>query len=243
MMQSPHILVWTVALQQVPEPAWSRLGTLLDHGERVRAGRFAFERHRREYSAAHALKRLMLTAVGGMAPHSWCFETDAWGKPRVSPEVGPHFNLSHCAGLVACAVSNELELGIDVEPLDREAPLEIAKVHFTPTEQAWIAALPSPERGVAFWKVWTLKEAFIKATGRGLRQPLHDFSVAFDPLRVIFHDQTLGDSRAWHFEQRQVGSAHMLALAWRDPGRQASVALQEMQLGPLLDRFRAFSSR
>jgi 4'-phosphopantetheinyl transferase len=222
---------------------WNQLGTLLDNDELVRAGHFVFERHQRQYIAAHALKRLMLTAVGGLAPQAWTFETAASGKPRVGPAGGPHFNLSHCDGLVACAASNELELGIDVEPLDREAPLEIAKGHFTPMEQGWIAATPRPEQGVAFWRVWTLKEAFIKATGRGLGQPLQGFSVAFEPLRVIFHDAALGDSDTWRFDQRQVGGTHLFALAWRDPGRQASVTLQEMQLGPLLDRLRASSLR
>ena len=235
MPQVPDILVWTVALQQGPESLWSRLGLLLDAGERARAAQFAFERHRREYVAAHALKRLTLTAAGGKAPHSWSFESAASGKPRVGPGAGPHFNLSHCEGLVACAVSSQFELGIDVEPLHREAPLEIAEIHFTPMEQGRIAAMPRPEQAMAFWQIWTLKEAFIKATGRGLGQPLHDFSFAFDPLRVIFHDDALGDSRAWRFAQRQIGGTHMLALAWRDPGRQASVVLEEMELEALLN--------
>jgi 4'-phosphopantetheinyl transferase len=243
MMQSPRILVWTAALQQVPESVWSWIGTLLDEEERARAAQFAFDRHRREYIAAHALKRMMLTAVGGAAPRSWTFETGASGKPQVGPGAGPYFNLSHCEGLVACAASNELEVGIDVEPLYREAPLEVAKAQFTPMEQGWIAAVPQVERDVAFWQVWTLKEAFIKATGRGLGQPLQDFSIAFDPLRVIFYDAALGDSYAWRFEQRRIGGTHMLALAWRDSGRQVSVTLQEMELDRLPDLVRAFGPR
>lgn len=229
-------------MRQVPESLWSEIGALLDEGERVRAAKFVFERHRREYIAAHALTRLMLTAVGGVAPQSWAFETAASGKPRVGPAAGPHFNLSHCEGLVACAASNELEIGIDAEPLHREAPLEVAQGYFTPMEQGWIAAAPRSEQSAAFWRVWTLKEAFIKATGRGLGQPLRDFSVAFEPLRVIFHDEANGDSDAWRFEQRQVGT-HIVALAWCDPDRQTSVAFQEVELGRLLDRSRPSQPR
>jgi 4'-phosphopantetheinyl transferase len=147
---------------------------------------------------------------------------------------GPHFNLSHTDGLVACAVSNELELGIDVEPVNRKAPLELAKEHFAPAEQDWIASLPEPEQAFGFWRVWTLKEAFIKATGRGLGQPLQDISFGFEPLRVVFRDRALGDCRAWRFEQRQVCGGYMLALAWRDAGREASVIIQEMQLRRLV---------
>jgi 4'-phosphopantetheinyl transferase len=216
------------------ELLWSRLGLLLDDVERGRAARFAFERHRREYVAAHASKRLMLTVVSGAAAHSWAFETAPSGKPRVGPLPGPHFNLSHSERLVACAVSKEVELGIDVEPINRRAPLEIAKTHFAPMEQSWIAALPRSEQALGFWRVWTLKEAFIKATGRGLAQPLQHFSFMLDPLGVIFHDRALGDSQAWHFEQRLVGSGHLLALAWRDAHHEASVDIREMQLEMLL---------
>jgi 4'-phosphopantetheinyl transferase len=234
LMQMPRILVWTVAVREAPEPLWSRLGAMLDDVERARAARFAFERHRREFVAAHALKRLLLSVVSEPAPHAWTFETAPSGKPRVSPLPGPHFNLSHSEGLVACAVSNELELGIDVEPVDGKAPLEVARIHFAPAEQSWIAALPRSEQALAFWRVWTLKEAFIKATGRGLGQPLQDISFSFDPLRVVFHDRALGDSRAWHFEQRLIGGGHMLALAWRHAGQDASVSFREMQLDNLL---------
>ncbi|HEV7448580.1 MAG TPA: hypothetical protein VGO18_38795, partial [Steroidobacteraceae bacterium] len=73
-----------------------------------------------------------------------------------------------------------------------------------------------------------------KATGRGLGQPLEDISFSFDPLRVVFHDRALGDSRPWHFEQRLIGGGHMLALAWRQAGEDASVSFREMQLDSLL---------
>lgn len=93
--------------------------------------------------------------------------------------------------------------------------------------------MPHSEQAMGFLRVWTLKEAFIKATGRGLGQPLQDFSFDFDPLRVTFRDRALGDSRAWHFEQRLVGDEHLLALAWRDAGQAATVVAREMQLETL----------
>lgn len=234
MTQMPRILVWTVSLEEAPEPLWSQLGAMLDRVERDRALGFVFERHRRLHVAAHALKRVMLSVVSGAAPCSWAFETTSSGKPRVSALSGPHFNLSHSEGLVTCAVSNELELGIDVEPVGRNAPFEIAEIHFAPAEQRWIAALPRSEQALGFWRVWILKEAFIKATGRGLGQLLQDVSFSLDPLRVAFHDRALGDSRAWHFEQRVVGGGHMLALAWRHAGRDVSVDIREMKLEGLL---------
>jgi 4'-phosphopantetheinyl transferase len=68
---------------------------------------------------------------------------------------------------------------------------------------------------MGFVRLWTLKEAYIKASGLGLAQPLETFAFRFDPLRVTFADPALGDPTTWHFDQRKVGTHHLLALAWR----------------------------
>ena len=223
------ILVWTVALSAVPEPLWPRLARLLDDEERAKAARFAFERHRRQHIAAHALKRLMLSAVAPRPPQCWMFETAARGKPRVAPTTGPRFNLSHCDGRVACAVSENVELGVDVEPLSRHAPLELAPRYFAPDEAGWLGSLPPPDRPLGFFRLWTLKEAYIKATGLGMAQELHDFSFGFDPLRVRF-SPSLGHAEAWRFEQRLIAGSHVLALAWAG-ARDASVKIEEVAWG------------
>lgn len=233
MATTHRIAAWTVALATIPEALWPRLLDLLDTAERDRAARFVFERHRRQHIAAHALKRLMLAAMGGAPPRSWTFEAPSGGKPKVGPGPGPHFNISHCDGLVACAISDDLELGVDVEPVARKAPLDLAQTYFAPEEVRWLTGLPPSGQPFGFFRLWTLKEAYIKATGLGLAQPLHDFAFAFDPLRVLFHDPALGDPRAWRFEQRQVGE-HLLALAWRGDGRERSVAYREVALETLL---------
>jgi 4'-phosphopantetheinyl transferase len=233
MMQTPDVTVWTVALDADLDPAWRQLGVLLDVTERARAARFVFERHRRTHVVAHALKRLMLSAIAGFPPQSWTFDAAPGGKPRISPVARPQFNIAHSEGLVACTVSEELELGVDVEPISRSAPLELAKTQFAEPEQRWIDGLPPPDRAIGFLRLWTLKEAFIKATGRGLAQPLQAFSFAFEPLRVNFHDPALGNSRAWHFEQREI-SGHLLALAWRKSSRDPSMEIRERRLETLL---------
>jgi 4'-phosphopantetheinyl transferase len=231
-----HIEVWTVTLDKTHVPQWPLLGNVLGEDERARAARFVFDRHRRGYVAAHALKRLMLSAIGGMPPQFWTFETTRVGKPRIGPMHGPSFNLSRSEGLVACAVSQDLEVGIDVEPVNRNAPFELARRHFTAEENRWINSLPQPERPLGFFRVWTLKEAYIKATGRGLAQPLHDFTFSFDPLRVSFHNRALGDSQMWHFEQWLIGREHLLALAWHAEVQDVSVTVREMHLEKLLDQ-------
>lgn len=212
------INIWTMSPDAVPEPLWRQFAAILDPAERERATRFVFERHRRQFTAAHALKRVMLTAAAGGAvtPAAWRFETGAYGKPKISGAEAPHFNLSHCEGAVACAVSHDTEVGVDVECLDRRAPIELAGSHFATSECAWLEQQPEALRPIGFFRLWTLKEAYIKATGLGLSQRLDDFAFQFEPLRVTFADPALGDAAAWRFEQKLIGSQrHTLATAWR----------------------------
>ena len=229
-----EIVVLAVALDSVPEPAWPELEVLLDASERQRAARFHLERHRRQYVAAHALKRMMLSAMTGACPRSWSFELAPGGKPRVRPEPGPYFNLSHCDGLVACAVSRDLDIGVDVEPLSPDAPLALVQSHFAAAERRWLDGLPATDRPEGFFALWTLKEAFLKATGYGLAQPLHRFAVDVDRLGVAFDDPLLGDPAAWHFAQYRVNAQHILGLAWL--GADAGILSGMAPAQVLLDR-------
>lgn len=223
--------VATVAIAAIPQTLWARLAGLLSEAEREQAARFHFERNRLEYVAAHALLRLMLSEAAGGAPGDWAFEAEPDGKPVVEGRRGPHFNLSHCQGLVACAVSAQVAIGVDVEPVDRRAPLDVAERWFAPAERAWLFALPEAERALGFFRLWTMKEAFIKATGKGIGQGLQTFEIGFDPLRVTFPDPADAEPGPWRLREAAVGEGHRLGLAWRGPDAQMvleAVRLEEM---------------
>ena len=204
---------------------------LLSEGERLRAAQFHFEQHKRQFMAAHALKRMMLCESAGGIPHDWAFTSEPNGKPRVDGRHGPHFNISHCRGLVACGVSMDVQLGIDVEWMEHDAPLDLAERYFAAGERSWLCGLPEPERARGFYRVWTMKEAFIKATGKGLSQDLHSFEVEVDALRVGFLDPARAEPGPWQFAQRMIGADHVLSLAWRGPPailRWGTVQLEEI---------------
>lgn len=230
------ITVWAASLDAVPDTLWPRAESVLDPAERERAKRFRFERDRRSYAAAHVLKRMMPTVstAGAVAPQAWTFDTGPYGRPAVASGGGAHFNLSHCDGLVACAVSRAAEPGIDVENLDRVVPWDIAESCFADDEAKWLYGLPPTGRDAGFLRLWTLKEAYIKATGLGLSQALKAFAIGFDPLRVSFADPALGDPSAWRFEQRELGRRYVLALAWRAPGKRTASARPDDAAFPML---------
>ena len=146
--------------------AWS---PWLDEGERARAARFRQSADRSSYIAAHGLLRLALSARDpAVAPREWSFGVGAHGKPVL--ENGPlKFNLSHCRELVAVAITEGAEVGVDVEPVDpRHATDAVARRVYGPTELADLAA-----QGVErFFERWTVKESWVKATGIGLSDDL-----------------------------------------------------------------------
>ncbi len=83
------------------------------------------------------------------------------------------FNVSH-AGDYVVGVSSDCEVGCDIEKI-RKAPIEIAQRHFRATESAYIDA--STDRDKAFFTLWTLKESYMKMTGKGMSLPLDAFEI------------------------------------------------------------------
>ena len=216
-MAPDDVHVWSLALPTIADAEWQTLGTVLREEEHAQAARYHFDRDRRAYVAAHALVRHMLAHLAGGDPRAWRFVAGEHGKPRIAnppPGLDVAFNLTHSHQMVAAAVTLAGEIGVDVEALDRRSmDPAIADEYFAPEESAALRALPD-ERAMRelFVRLWTLKEAFIKATGRGLAQPLSDFAfVSTDPVRIVFHDGGLGDPARWAFWQRQVG-CHVLAV-------------------------------
>jgi 4'-phosphopantetheinyl transferase len=200
------------------DPAEASWRALLDDAERAQADRFHFAADRLAYTAAHAMTRQMLSAAGELPPQSWRFATGPGGKPYIDPALGRpalRFNLSHTRGMAACAVCWGDELGVDVEPPhDGDFTLEIARDQFAAAEAALLAGLEPPARRIAFSRVWTLKEAYVKATGEGLEVPLDCFAFSLDPLAIRFYPPPRDDVARWQFfEWRPDG--YLLALAVR----------------------------
>lgn len=98
---------------------------------------------------------------------------DAHGKPYL-PDSSLHFNISHSGSWAAVAVSDE-PVGIDIEQI---RPIEwqgIARQHFADEESRALLRETEESRLLAFFTLWTGKESYVKAEGRGLSVPLHSF--------------------------------------------------------------------
>ena len=115
-------------------------------------------------------------------------------------------------------MTEEHDVGIDVEWLDRRpASGDLARRFFAPAECAQLEALPPARTDEAFLSIWILKEAYIKAIGKGLAQPLDSFAFNLDPLAIRFEPGVEDDAAGWLFRQFRPTPRHLMALALRHP--------------------------
>ena len=197
---------------------------LMSPDERARHARFVFSADQHVYLVARALVRTTLSRYADVEPHAWTFRAGRYGRPEIAGPGGVpplRFSLSHTAGLVALAVSSPSQVGIDVEGISaRASGLDIARRYFASSEAEDLEALPPEQQGRAFLEYWTLKEAYIKATGLGLSMPLRSFAFTLaDPPTITFDRSRGGDPSEWHFSRLDLGPNHLVALAVRSARR------------------------
>ena len=211
-----QVAVWYCRTESLDRAATEFLGCVLSAEERARRDRLVFDRDRRDFTVAHGLVRRVLSRYEATPAEDWRFYTDAFGKPAIvdaerdTPSLV--FNLSHTHGLVACAIARDTRLGIDVERVSRVSRTrEIASRYFSPGEIVMLDAYSPAEYGLRFVELWTLKEAYIKAVGRGLSLPLDSFGFVFgsaSDLRFVGRDD-----RAWQFLLASLSADTRIALA------------------------------
>lgn len=97
------------------------------------------------------------------------------GKPAFREESNLHFNISHSGGYAVLAFG-DVPLGVDIEYVKR-ADLKVAKRFFRREEYDYLAGQPGAEQAGIFCRMWTGKEAVVKASGAGFSIPLNSFSV------------------------------------------------------------------
>ena len=152
---------------------------LLDDAERERAERFVFERDRRRFVAAHACVRTALGRCLARPAAALRFGAGRRGKPYViDAPLDVRFNLSDGGERAVLAIALGREVGVDIEEVRPTEVDALARRVFAPSEANALAALPPDDRHAAFFRIWTRKEAFIKALGEGLAMPLDGFEVS-----------------------------------------------------------------
>jgi len=224
------------------EAALARYRSWLSADECARADRYMAADDRHLFLVAHALLRATLSLYGDLRPEQWQFTSDEQGRPEIAaPQTGEtrlRFSLSHTPGLVACAVSERGECGIDVEGIGRVSdPRGLAARYFHRREREEIDRLSDEVVDARFVEYWTLKEAYVKARGLGLALALDGFYFTLGhggPISIAFEAPASDRSAAWQFDLWRPTADHVLAVAGqRRGGRFHDVLSREMRpVGP-----------
>ncbi len=176
--------LWRVDLEAVAseEAQWS---AILSPEEHARALRFHFQEHRQCFTATRAILRRVLASYLDCDARDLTFVLSSKSKPSLGgahANSGISFNVSHSGHIALLAFTRDRQVGVDVEKVRRDFDTNaIAARFFSTAEQEQLASLPVEQRHDAFFRCWTRKEAYIKATGEGLSLPLHQFDVRIAP--------------------------------------------------------------
>ena len=170
------IHVWSFTLD-ASQDVQLRCYGVLSPEERARAARFRFDRDREHFVVAHAYLRFLLGRYCGMRPGDVVLGQSETDKPMVLRHgmqgSDVMFNLTHSHGRGMIAVSKDIPVGIDLEPVRPDMPhVSLAKRYFSPAEGRAIEQSQGDIQPGLFCRYWVGKESMLKGKGLGLRVPL-----------------------------------------------------------------------
>lgn len=194
--------VWWASSSAPPD----RFLPLLSADERERADRLRFDEPRRQCIVSRGTLREILGAYVALDPGALRFEVGEHGKPALAGLAADlQFNVAHSGTVLLVAVALGRAVGVDVEQVLPDVAFgPMADRYFTQAERARVTGADT------FFRIWTAKEAFLKARGTGFADGTQDFEVSLDPLRVEATEP------GWALHELDVGQDCRAALAVRD---------------------------
>jgi 4'-phosphopantetheinyl transferase len=210
------VRIYAIELDR-PEKEVAALGGVLTADELLRAGRIRSQEGRNRAVVTRAALRELLARELDSAPEELVFAVGPHGKPRLDAEsAGVRFNLSHSDGLALIAITRDVEVGVDLEEIRPRPDLtRVARRVFTEAEREAVAI--GGEQ--AFYRHWVAKEAFVKATGRGI-ESLRSFEVLLDGPGGARLNHVAGDPAAaasWTLAPLDVGPRFAAAVVAAAP--------------------------
>jgi 4'-phosphopantetheinyl transferase len=232
------IHLWLSFERSPDEPALLKMRSLLQPAEIERVDKAYSNEVRLRFLAARVIQRTVLAHYApGVDPASLRFTVGEHGKPTLAAEfesLGLHFNVTHTEGLVGIAVSRHRDVGFDAENLfERTTALKLARRYFTDEEARNLEALPLTEQPTRFYSLWTLKESWMKATGRGIAAGLDNAAFSLDgEHQVVGLNFAAYDASDWRFWRFTPTHEHVAALALRAPRATRDVNVSTFEWRP-----------
>jgi 4'-phosphopantetheinyl transferase len=207
--------VWMASLD-LSEPELNSLCQTLSAEELARGDRFHFDQDKRRFQAAHGILRTLLSSYMRTSPQEIGFTLGVNGKPAVQAKqsmLPVLFNLSHSADSAVFAFSLDRQVGVDLERL-RVVPefKGIMEMQYSRPEILEVLNASPDLQNRGFLRIWTRKEAFLKAAGTGLLVPLKEFDTS-EPPRVKGSIPEIQPHSIWEFADLELGTDWLGAIA------------------------------
>ena len=201
--------------------------TLIKKLNNKKASRFHFAEDRYRHLAGELLARTMIGETKGITPSDLLFERNRYGRPFVSQLSSElDFNISHAGTWVAVVVSTKAAVGVDVEKKS-SLDLSLAERFFASIEYQFINKQRSEEQAIdTFYQIWTYKESYIKAVGKGLSIPLDSFTTVMDEEMVR---ELRGDEQTWFFTPIHLEAAYCMTVCSSLPFVNMKVEIRDIQ--------------
>lgn len=166
--------------------------------------------------------RRRLSAYAGRELGADALQIGAYGKPALA-DAAFAFNLSHSGAAAVLAIARGVELGVDLETPGRVRPfVALARRYFRPAEAQAVEAAAEADRESVFLRLWTAKEAVLKALGRGLAFGLDrlEFDLAAPQPALAWIAGEGGAAAHWQLRALPVAAPRIGHLAWRGAARE-----------------------
>ena len=190
--QREGVHVWYIDKSRFSKEQILNFRKFLSEEEKTKADRFHFEKDQTRYIISHGILNQLIANYLNIKLTDLSFEKNKKQKPFITGYPHLQFNLTYSLDYILIAFrfcpQNQLEhsnmqIGVDVEDVTRSIDIElIIKDYFTFEEQNEILSAPSPAS--VFFKLWTRKEALVKATGTGLTNQLKTYNL-FPPVSKL----------------------------------------------------------
>ena len=184
LIEEGEIHVWKMDLATQDENI-EKYARVISNDETKIAERYKFQKDRLSYIARHGLLRLILSRYLPTEAGSLDFSYGPHGKPYISKEqniLGIQFSLSSSSSIGLLGITRNNPIGIDIEHRNTDIDFQgISELYFSESEISHIRENDDLNKSNEFYRIWTMKEAYLKAVGSGMSMGTDTFSVPLTP--------------------------------------------------------------
>ena len=213
-MDSRVLKLWYAQIN-AEETDYQHNWEIIDQSERQHASDLKNKQLHYRYVEIHARLRILLAEILNVNPAQLRIHKTEHGKPYLFDYPDLKFNLSHTSDKMLVAIGWNRDLGVDIEVHKPRANLAaLVEKCFADEEKHYWQNLPESEKTPAFYRLWTHKEAFVKATGRGIALGLNRCVInPKNPTKLLRIPFEYGSPSDWFLHELALGTDMSASLA------------------------------